>query len=78
MLEVLATTCGRGVQDGLWRMATAALGEVCPEIERASLACPNKHRIPLGLSRFGFDDRKQVFLPTDEPHGRCECAVARE
>ena len=57
-------------------MATAALGKV-PEIERVSLACPNKHYIPIDLSRFGLTNENQVFLPTDEPHGQIECTVAR-
>jgi len=77
MLEVFATTYSRSVQDSLWRMATAALEKV-PEIERVNLACPNKHYIPVDLSRFGLANENQVFLPTDEPHGQIECTVARE
>ena len=77
MIEVFATTYSHSVQDSLWRMANAAMEKV-PEVERVSLACPNKHYLPMDLSRFGFDDRNQVFLPTDEPHGQIECVVSRE
>jgi urate oxidase len=42
------------------------------------LACPNKHYLPIDLSRFGSTNENQVFLPTDEPHGQIECTVARE
>ena len=77
MLEVFATTYSRSVQDSLWRMAKAALDRV-PEIDRVSLACSNKHHIPMDLSRFGMDNGNQVFLPTDESHRQIECGVGRE
>ena len=77
MLEVFAGTYSHSVQDSLYRMATAAL-EAVPEIDEVSLACPNKHYLPIDLSRFGLDNENQVFLPTDEPHGQIECVVARE
>ena len=77
MVEVFATTYSRSVQDSLWRMAAAALEKV-PEVERVSLAAPNKHYIPIDLSRFGMDNGNRLFLPTDEPHGQIECSVARE
>lgn len=77
MLEVFATTSSHSVQDSLYRMATAAL-EAVPEIDEITLACPNKHYLPVDLSRFGLTNQNQVFLPTDEPHGKIECTVARE
>jgi urate oxidase len=30
------------------------------------------------MPRFGLANENQAFLPTDEPHGRIECTVARE
>jgi urate oxidase len=76
MLEVFVNTYSAGVQDSLYRMAEAALAAV-PEIARISLACPNKHYLPIDLSRFGLSSDNQVFTPTDEPHGQIECVVAR-
>lgn len=76
MLKVFATTYSESVQDSLFRMASAAL-EAVPEIADVSLACPNKHYIPMNLSAFGIDNHLAVFLPTDEPHGQIECTVAR-
>ncbi len=69
-----ATACRT---DSLYRMATAALGAV-PKIDEVGLACPNKHHLPIDLSRFGPANEDQVFLPTDEPHGQIECTVVRE
>ncbi len=76
MLEVFVTTYSAGVQDSLYRMGEAALGAV-PEIAEISLACPNKHYLPLDLKRFGVAADNMVFTPTDEPHGQIECTVAR-
>jgi urate oxidase len=77
MLEVFAATYSHSVQDSLYRMAAAAF-EAVPEIDEITLACPNKHYLPIDLSRFGLTNENQVFLPTDEPHGQIECTVARE
>ena len=76
MLAVFATTYSYGVQDSLLRMGEAALAKV-PELETISMACPNKHYLPLDLSRFGASSDNMVFTATDEPHGQIECTVGR-
>ena len=77
MLEVFATTYSASVQDSLYRMGLAALATV-PEIADSHLAAPNKHYLPIDLSRFDMTNDNVVFLPTDEPHGQIECTVARD
>jgi urate oxidase len=77
MLDSFATTYSASVQDSLYRMGEAAL-EAVPEIADISMACPNKHYLPINLSPFGMDNANSVFTPTDEPHGQIECTVARE
>ena len=64
------------VQTTLFQMGEAALA-ACAEIERVHLAMPNKHYIPIDLSRFGRENRNEVFLPTDEPHGQIEATLTR-
>jgi urate oxidase len=76
MLEVFATTYSASVQDSLYRMGEAALA-IAPDVAKVSLACPNKHYVPVNLTPFGLDNANQVFLPTDEPHGQIECTVGR-
>ena len=76
MLETFATTYSRGIQDSLYRMGEAALVAV-PELATISMACPNKHYLPIDLSRFGLSGDNTVFTPTDEPHGQIECTVGR-
>jgi urate oxidase len=76
VLEVFSTTYSASVQDSLYRMGEAALAAV-PEISEISMACPNIHFILMNLSAFGMDNKNDVFLPTDEPHGQIECTVGR-
>jgi urate oxidase len=76
MLKVFATTYSPSVQNSLFLMGSAAL-EAVPEISEISLACPNKHYIPINMKPFNRDNPNIVFVPTDEPHGQIECTVAR-
>lgn len=76
MLRVFVGTYSESVQDSLFRMGTAAL-EAVPEIGEISMACPNKHYIPINLAPFDLDNGNTTFLPTDEPHGQIECTIGR-
>ena len=76
LLTVFATTYSKSVQDSLYRMGEAALAAV-PELATISMACPNKHYIPINLGPFGLTSDNMVFTPTDEPHGQIECTVSR-
>lgn len=77
MMDVFATTYSPSVQNSLYLMASAAL-EAVPEIAQVSLACPNKHYLPINMKPFNRDNPNTVFTPTDEPHGQIECVVTRE
>ena len=76
LMRVFAMTYSYSAQDSLYRMAEAALDAV-PELETVSIACPNKHYLPVNLSPFGLDNPNHVFTSTDEPHGQIECTVGR-
>ena len=41
------------------------------------LVMPNKHHLPVDLTRFGLENRNEIFVPTDEPHGLIEGTVVR-
>jgi urate oxidase len=76
MLQKFATTYSPSVQNSLYLMGSAAL-EAVPEIDKISIACPNKHYLPINLKPFGRDNPNIVFTPTDEPHGQIECTITR-
>jgi len=77
MIGVFATTYSESVQDSLYRMAMAAL-EAIPEVSDISIACPNRHYIPIDLAPVGLVNSNEILLPTDEPHGQIECHVSRD
>lgn len=76
-MRVFTTTYSYSAQDSLYRMGSAAL-EAVPELETISVACPNRHYLPINLGPFGLDNQNRVFTATDEPHGQIECTVGRE
>lgn len=76
MLEVFAENYSPSAQTTLYQMGEAAL-VACPEISLIDLAMPNKHCLLIDLSPFGLENKNEVFLPIDEPHGQIEATVAR-
>jgi urate oxidase len=76
MLAVFAENYSPSVQVTLFQMGEAAL-QVAPEISKIHIAMPNKHCLPINLAPFGLENKNEVFVPTDEPHGQIEGTVAR-
>ena len=77
MLAVFAETYSPSAQTTLFHMGAAAL-EQCAEISQLDLAMPNKHCLLINMAPFGLENRNEVFVPTDEPHGQIECTVSRD
>ena len=76
MLKVFADKYSPSAQTTLFQMGEAAL-KACAEISQIDLAMPNKHCLLINLSLFGIENKNEVFVPTDEPHGQIEATVAR-
>jgi urate oxidase len=77
ILAVFADTWSPSVQRTLFLMAEAALAAV-PGLSRITLTLPNKHYLPLDLTKVGRPaGQDRVFLPTDDPFGFIEATVAR-
>ncbi|MEY2563159.1 MAG: urate oxidase [Verrucomicrobiota bacterium] len=77
MLKEFANNYSPSAQTTLFQMGEAALA-VCPEISKLDLAMPNKHCLLINLEPFGLDNKNEVFVPTDEPHGDIVATVARD
>ncbi len=75
--RLFATSWSPSVQRTLYQMGEAALDAV-PSLTQIEFKLPNKHYLPLDLSRFGRSPGGDVFLPTDEPHGQIEAVVKRQ
>ena len=77
MLKIFAENYSPSAQTTLFQMGESALA-ACAEISRIDLAMPNKHYLLINLSPFGMENRNDVFVPTDEPHGQIEASVTRD
>jgi urate oxidase len=76
LLAPFATRYSPSVQATLFDMGGAALA-ACPEIAAITLAMPNLHCLRIDLAPFGRDNRNELFVPTDEPHGQIEATISR-
>ena len=76
MLRVFATEFSESVQATLFSMGRAAMNAVS-EIERMTIAMPNRHYLVAPLGTLGIDDHHEIFVPIDEPHGQIEATVER-
>ncbi len=77
MLKVFANNYSPSAQTTLFQMGEAALA-ACPEISELDLAMPNKHCLLINLAPFGLENKNEVFVPTDEPHGDIRATVTRD
>ena len=76
MIATFAEHKSKSVQETLYAMGKSALEPVA-EVDRVDLTMPNKHCLPVDLSRFGQDNPNEIFVPTDEPAGHIEARVRR-
>jgi urate oxidase len=77
MLAEFAKNFSPSVQVTLFQMGEAAL-KIAPEISKVHIAMPNKHCLLINLKPFGLENKNDLFVPTDEPHGQIEGTVARK
>lgn len=76
LLQAFAQNFSPSVQATLFEMGGKAI-EACPAISEIHLAAPNKHCLLINLKPFGIENRNELFVPTDEPHGQIEATIRR-
>ena len=76
LLESFAAHDSASVQHTMYAMGEAVLASV-PDVASVHLVMPNKHHLPVDLSRFGLENRNEIFVATDEPHGLIEATISR-
>jgi urate oxidase len=77
LLAAFAGHASKSVQHTLYAMAEAVLEGVA-EVSEIELTMPNIHCLLVDLSRFGQDNRNEIFVPIDEPHGYIDARVRRQ
>lgn len=76
LLEAFAAHDSESVQHTMHAMGRAVL-DTCVEVAAIHLVMPNRHHLPVDLTPFGLENRNEVFVPTDEPHGLIELRLER-
>jgi urate oxidase len=76
LLAVFAENYSPSVQVTLFQMGEAALKAV-KEISKIHIEMPNQHCMLINLKPFGLENKNELFVPTDEPHGQIEGTIAR-
>jgi len=77
LLETFAEHDSESLQQTLYAIGEAAL-EKFPSLHEIHLSLPNKHYNLVDLSAFRLDNPKEIFLPTDEPHGLIEATLRND
>jgi urate oxidase len=76
LLESFADHDSASVQHTMYAMGEAVLTQAA-DVTEIHLVMPNKHHLPVDLSRFGLENRNEIFVATDEPFGLIEATIAR-
>jgi urate oxidase len=77
LLEAFAGHDSESLQHTLYAMGEAVLKKF-PGIKEIHLSLPNKHYNLVDLSPFHLENPKEIFLPTEEPHGLIEATVRND
>jgi len=77
LLEAFPEHDSKSLQQTLYAMGEAALSKF-PALHEIHLSLPNKHYNLVDLSAFKMENPKEIFLPTDEPHGLIEATLRND
>jgi urate oxidase len=77
LLETFAGHNSESLQHTLFAMGEAVLKKFSG-IREIHLSLPNKHYNLIDLSAFHLENPKEIFLPTDEPHGLIEATLRND
>ena len=76
LLEAFAEHDSLSVQHTLYAMGRLVLDNV-DAVNSISLEMPNRHHLPIDLTRLGLENRNEVFVATEEPHGLIKATLSR-
>ena len=76
MIDMFAEHESQSVQHTLYAIGKYVLDHV-KSINKIHLTMPNIHCFPVDLTRFGEENKNEIFMPIDDPHGYIQCTVTR-
>jgi urate oxidase len=76
IVEAFSEHESKSVQHTLYAVGERVL-DTFPQVGEIFLAMPNKHCLLVDLARFGLENKNEIFVPVDEPHGYIEAKLVR-
>ena len=76
LLESFAQHDSLSVQHTLYAMGEVVLDTI-DAVRSIHLEMPNRHHLPIDLTKFGMENRNEVFVATEEPHGLIKATLTR-
>jgi urate oxidase len=76
LLDAFALHDSLSVQHTLYAMGEVVL-ETIDAVDSITLEMPNRHHLPIDLTRFGMENRNEIFVATEEPHGLITATLSR-
>jgi urate oxidase len=76
LLDAFARHDSLSVQHTLYAMAEVVLDTI-DAVHSISLEMPNRHHLPIDLTRFGMENRNEIFVATEEPYGLIKATLSR-
>ena len=76
LLDAFARHDSLSVQHTLYAMGHVVLDTI-DTVSSITLAMPNRHHLPVDLTRFGMENRNEIFVATEEPHGLITATLSR-
>ena len=76
LLDAFALHDSLSVQHTLYAMGEVVLDSI-DVVDRITLEMPNRHHLPVDLTRFGLENRNEIFVATEEPHGLIKATLTR-
>jgi urate oxidase len=76
LLDAFARHDSLSVQHTLYAMGECVL-DAFDAVQTVSLEMPNRHHLPIDLTRFGLENRNEIFVATEEPHGLIKATLSR-
>ena len=77
LLETFANHESESVQHTLYAMARAVLDDVA-DVADIHVVMPNRHHVPVDLSKFDLENRNEIFVATAEPFGVIQATLRRQ
>lgn len=76
LLDAFARHDSLSVQHTLYDMGQVVLDTI-DAVATITLEMPNRHHLPIDLTRFGMENRNEIFVATEEPHGLIKATLTR-